>query len=96
MATYQTQIINPLDGQIFTGSTRMMSGVGRTLNPTLNTYYGEKMQWLYVGTTGNISYTKWDGTDQTLVGLQAGIWHHILSLRINSSGTTATNIVVGS
>ena len=96
MATQDIQVIPKLDGQLFTGPTRMMSGVGRTLIPTADVYYGEKMQWLYVGTTGNISYTKWDGTDQTLVGIQAGIWHHILSLKINSVGTTALNIVVGS
>jgi hypothetical protein len=96
MATQDIQVIPKLDGNLFTGPTRIMSGVGRTLNPVLDTFYGEKMQWIYVGTTGNISYTKWDGTNQVLVGLQAGIWHHILSLRINSTGTTASNIVVGS
>ena len=97
MATTQDiQIIPKLDGNLFTGNVRMTSGIGRTLIPVLDTFYGEKMQWLYIGATANISYTKWDGTDQTLVGLQGGIWHHILSLRINTTGTTATNIVVGS
>lgn len=96
MASQQIQVIPPLDGGLFTGPFRMTSGVGRTLNPTLDTPYGEKMQWLYVGGTGTVSYVKWDGTTQVLVALQAGIWHHILSLAINSSGTTATSIVVGS
>ncbi len=96
MALQNLQVIPKLDGNIFTGNVRMTSGVGKTINPTLDVEYGEKMHWLYIGTAGNVSYTKWDGTDQTLVGLQAGIWHHILSLRINTTGTTASNIVVGS
>jgi hypothetical protein len=96
MATQQIQIIPPLDGNLVTGPTRIGSVVGRTLNPTPDVYYGEKMQWIYVGTTGNISYQKWDDTTQVLDSLQAGIWHPILSLKINSTGTTATNIVVGS
>ena len=85
-----------MDGFNFTGPTRMMSGVARTLNPTLDTQYGEKMRWLYIGVTGNVSYVKWDGTTQVLVGLAAGVFHPIYSLQINSSGTTATSIVVGS
>ncbi len=93
--------IPPLDPNIFTGPTRVMSGIGRTDTVTLDTYYGstgipEFARWLYVGTTGNISYVKWDGTSQTLVGLAAGVWHPILSKQINSSGTTATNLVWGS
>jgi len=96
MASQDIQVIPKLDGNLFTGPTRMRSGVGRTLSVTLDQYYGEKMRWLYVGATGNVSYVKWDGTTQVLVGLAAGIWHPILSLAINSTGTTATNIVVGS
>jgi hypothetical protein len=97
----QTITIPPLDPNIFTGPTRNMSGVGRTFNPTLDVAYGtngavEFMRWLYVGTSGNITYTKWDGTQQTLVGIGAGIWHPIYSIMINNSGTTASDIVVGS
>lgn len=93
--------IPALDPNIFTGPTRNMSGVARTLIPTLDQGYGsngalEFMRWLYVGVTGNVSYRKWDGTDQTLVGLAAGVWHPIYSVMINTAGTTATSIVVGS
>jgi hypothetical protein len=96
MASPQIQVIPPLDGNLFTGPTRAMAGMARTLNPVLDTYYGEKMRWIYVGTAGNISYQKWDGTNQTLVGLIGGVLYPIYSLMINSSGTTASDIVVGS
>lgn len=97
----QTITISALDPYLFTGPTRAMAGVGRTGSVALDTPYGlngnaEFARWLYVGVTGNVSYIKWDGTTQVLVGLAAGVWHPILSLQINSSGTTATSIVWGS
>lgn len=98
----RTTVIPPLDPLSYTGPTRVMAGVARTGNVVLDQLYGdagvatEYARWLYVGVTGNVSYTKWDGTTQVLVGLAAGIWHPIFSLKINSSGTTATNIVWGS
>jgi hypothetical protein len=93
--------ITALDPNAYTGPTRVMSGVARTGNASLDTYYGsngsvEFARWLYVGVQGDISYTKWDGTNQTLTGLAAGVWHPIFSIRINTSGTTATGIVWGS
>ncbi len=88
--------IPPLDPYLKTGPTRIMSGVARTLSPTLDVQYGEFMTWLYVGVTGDVSYVKWDGTTETLVGLAAGVWHPIYSVQINSASTTATSIRVGS
>ena len=93
--------VPPLDPNAYTGPTRVMAGVARTGTVTLDTYYGasgsvEFARWLYVGVTGNISYTKWDGTTQTLVGLASGVWHPIFSISVNTSGTTATNLVWGS
>lgn len=93
--------ITPLDPNAYTGPTRVMSGVARTGDITTNTYYGtngtvEFARWLYIGVTGNVSYTKWDGTTQSLIGLAAGVWHPIFSIKVNSSGTTATNLVWGS
>lgn len=93
--------VPPLDPNAYTGPTRIMSGVARTGNVTLDTLYGpngsvEFGRWLYIGTTGNVSYRKWDGTDQTLVGLAAGVWHPIYSIMINTAGTTASNLVWGS
>ncbi|HHF7341045.1 TPA: hypothetical protein ACPSKZ_000688 [Legionella anisa] len=93
--------VPPLDPNAYTGPTRVKAGVARTGNVTTDTMYGpngsvEFARWLYVGVTGNVSYTKWDGTDQTLIGLEAGIWHPIFSIKVNSVGTTATNLVWGS
>lgn len=88
--------VPPLDPNLKTGPTRIMSGVVRTMTPTNDVAYGEFMTWLYVGTAGDISYVKWDGTTETLVGLAAGVWHPIYSVMINSAGTAASNIRVGS
>lgn len=96
MASQDIQVVPKLDGNAYTGPTRVMAGVARTLDVTLDEYYGEKMRWLYVGVTGDVSYVKWDGTTQVLVGLAAGVFHPIFSLAINSVGTNATDIVVGS
>lgn len=88
--------IPPLDPYAFTGPVRVMSGVARMANVTLGTPYGEFARWLYVGTTGDVSIVKWDGTTQVLSGLAAGIWHPIYSLQVNTVGTTATNLLWGS
>jgi len=97
----QLVTVPPLDPNAYTGPTRVMSGVARTGDVTLDTMYGangsvEFARWLYVGVTGNVSYRKWDGTDQTLLGLAAGVWHPIYSIRINTAATTATSLVWGS
>lgn len=96
MALQNTISIPPIDPNLFTGPTRTLGGVARTMQPTLGVPYGEFMRWIYVGTTGNLVFTKWDGTNETLVGITAGVWHPIYSTQIVSAGTTASNIVVGS
>jgi len=97
----QLVTVPALDPNAYTGPTRVMSGVARSGTVTLDTLYGpngsvEFARWLYVGVTGNVSYRKWDGTDQTLVGLAAGVWHPIFSIKVNTTGTTATDLVWGS
>lgn len=91
-----TTEVPPLDPNLYTGPTRKITGPARTANVTPDVAYGEYCSWLYVGTTGNVSFVQWDGTNQTLTGLLAGMWHPIHSIMVNSSGTTATNIVRGS
>lgn len=93
--------IPPLDIGNFTGPVRQMSGPVRSRNVILDSPHGvnnvpEFARWLYVGSTGNITYVQWDGTTQTLVGIAGGVWHPISSIQVNSSGTTATNLVWGS
>lgn len=97
----QTVQIPPLDPNGFTGPVRVMGGVGRSGSVTLDTPYGEDgrvefARWLYVGTSGSISYVKWDGTTQVLAALAAGVWHPIFSIMVNTSGTSATGIAWGS
>lgn len=93
--------VPPLDPNAYTGPTRVMAGVARMGDVILDEYYGpnnsiEFARWLYVGVSGNVSFTKWDGTQQTLIGLAAGVWHPIFSIRVNSTDTTATDIAWGS
>lgn len=100
MAT-QNFFVDKLDPNLYTGMARMMSGPVRSGNVTVDVPYGtngesEYADWLYVGTTGNISYVKWDGNTQVLTNVAAGRWHNIASKMINSSGTTASGLVWGS
>lgn len=97
----QLSVIPPLDPNAYTGPTRVMSGVARTGNAIIDSYYGpngsvEFARWLYCGEPGVVSYIKWDGTKQILIGLAAGVWHPIFSIKINSDETTATYLVWGS
>jgi len=88
--------VPPLDPNAYTGPVRVMSGVARMGDVTLGTPYGEFARWLYVGTTGNVSIVRWDGTTQVISGLAAGVFHPIYSTSVNTVGTTATNIIWGS
>lgn len=97
----QTFTAPPLDPNLYTGPTRLMSGPVRSGDVVLDTFYSpgnhvEFASWLWVGASGNISYVKWDGTTQVLNAAQAGRWHNIYSTKINSVGTTATGLVWGS
>lgn len=86
----------PLDPNLQTGPTRISSGPVRMRAATPGTAYGEFATWLYIGGAGNVSITEWDGTSITLTGLATGIWHNIYSVMVNTSGTTATDILWGS
>jgi len=55
------------------------------LDPNNNPIYS---RWIYIGTTGNISYIKWDGSTETLPNIAPGVWHPIFATRVLSSGTT--------
>jgi hypothetical protein len=79
-----------LDPYNFTGPVRELAGIVRTGAVTFDVAYGypEFARWIYVGTAGNLSFVKWDGTTETLPNIVAGFWHPIHSIMINSSGTT--------
>ncbi len=88
--------IPPLDPHGYTGPVRVMSGVARMADVTLDTPYGEFARWLYVGTSGDVSIVKWDGTTQVIPDLAGGVFHPIYSISVNTVGTTALGIIWGS
>ncbi len=85
--------VHPLDPNMKTGPTRIMSGPVRIRSVTLDVPYNEFATWLYVGVQGSVTIVEWDGTVITIPGLAAGIWHPIFSLQVNTAGTSATGIL---
>ena len=96
MVLQNTLNVPPLDPNNYSGPARVMAGVARMNNVTLDVPYGEFARWLYVSVTGDVSIVKWDGNTQVIPGLAAGVWHPIYSLGINTTGTSATGIIWGS
>lgn len=96
-------VLGPLDSGLFTGPARLLAGIVRQGAVVLDTPYtnrgipqGEFARWLYVGTTGDVTYVEWDGTVSLCANMVAGIWHPIASVQINSAGTTAGDLRWGS
>lgn len=85
--------VRPLDPNMKTGPTRIMSGPVRIREVVLDAPYNEFATWLYVGVQGDVTIVEWDGTVITIPGLAAGIWHPIFSIQINTAGTTATGLL---
>lgn len=83
----------PLDPNLMTGPFRLDGSAFRMGAVVLGTAYGEFAKKLYVGTTGNVSLVCWDGTTVVLNSMVAGVWHDVCSVMVNSSGTTASNLV---
>lgn len=82
---------NSLDPNSLNNSPqRSLGGVVESGSVTFDSFYEGNVfaRWIYIGTSGNLSYQKWDGTNETLPNLVAGLWHPICSIKINSSGTT--------
>ena len=48
---------------------------------------------IYVGTGGDVVAVKEDGTAVTFVGMLGGCWYPLRFRRINSTSTTAQNLV---
>lgn len=98
----QTHPVDRFDPFLYTGPARLQRGMARMGSVTLDTPYGtgdgniEYATRLYVGVSGNVTIVKWDGTTQLLKGLVSGTVHEICSIQVNTSGTTATDIVWGS
>jgi hypothetical protein len=81
--------VNKFDPNSATSSpVRPLASVLQSGSVTFDVDYPESGRWLYVGTSGSISYTKYDGTIETLPVLVPGVFHYIASIRVNSSGTS--------
>jgi hypothetical protein len=89
--------IPPLDPNLYTAQVRTLGGPARTGSVTYDTGFTnsntppgvlEFARWIYVGTTGDLAYTKWDGTTESLPNVAAGIWHPIYAKNILSVGST--------
>jgi hypothetical protein len=93
MPSLKTNPSDPIDPNLKSGPTRMMSGPSRIRAVTLDSPFNEFSTWIYLGTAGDINITQWDGTTITIPGLIAGVWHPIAAIQINTSGTTASNIL---
>lgn len=90
-------VVPPLDPNLYTAQVRTLGGPARTGTVTYDTGFTnsttpagvwEYARWIYVGTTGNLTYVKWDSTTELLPNLAAGIWHPIYAVQINSVGTS--------
>ena len=58
-----------------------------------DTNYIEQTRGLYVGVSGDVVVTMADGNDVTFTALAGGIVHPIQCIRVQSTSTTATDIV---
>jgi len=74
---------------------RTLTGPIQTGTIVPDTEYGVYANWIYVGTTGTLTYIKWDGSTQLLNGIASGVWHPIHSIMVATAGTTATGLVWG-
>lgn len=98
----ETYSLQPYDANQLLSVARALAGPVLTGNVTLDTRFldannvPQRARWLWLGGSGNITYVKYDGSTQLLKNAVAGIWHPIHAIQINSSGTTATDMVWGS
>lgn len=79
--------VEDFDWQQTSGPGRLLCGPVKTGSVTYDVDYGVFGRWIYVGTSGDLTYMKYDGTLEFLPNMISGVWHPILSIRILSSGT---------
>jgi len=63
------------------------------VTPSDSTNLSNVTRAIYVGGDGNMVCVKEDGNTVTFTGVKAGSWYPIRCKRVNSTNTTATNIV---
>ena len=67
------------------------SGFAITKSDTVN--FDNVTRGIFVGGAGNMSVLFADGVAATLIGCLAGHVYHVRAVRVNSTDTTATNMV---
>lgn len=70
-----------------------VSGMPFEVTPHDSTDFANTARYFYVGGAGNVALVRNDATVVTFVGVPAGAYILAGGKRINSTGTTATNIV---
>lgn len=66
------------------------------VTPSDSTVFAPAFRAVYVGVSGDVAIVLAAGGDPVVhVGLAAGIWHPISGTKIMSTGTDATDILVG-
>jgi len=75
-------------------SSNQSAAVGlRAIVPSDTVDVATRFRAIYVGGAGNISVKGGDGTVVSLVGVPVGSVLNVEVLRVNATGTTATNLV---
>lgn len=69
------------------------AGDAFTITPSDTTNFDKMTDAIFIGGDGNIAVVKKDGTAITFTGVIAGQVLPINAIRVNSTGTTATNLV---
>jgi len=64
-----------------------------TPSDTVGDSFPEMTKWIHCGGDGNIAAVRRDGTAITFTACKAGVWYPISARRVNSTNTTATNLV---
>ncbi len=75
---------------VLSNETRSLAGIVKQGEVTFDTDFPMYARFIYVATSGNLSYVQWDGTTGSCPNLVAGVWHPICAKSINSSGTNIT------
>lgn len=94
-------VLNNYDPQgALSNAVRAVTGMVKLNAVTFDTDFTQYGRWIFVCTSGALSYVEWDGTTVVLPSISdggGGIGHPIYAKRINSSGTTilASNLFWG-
>lgn len=79
-------------------ATQMVGGPligGWDVTPSDSTDLTRQSRAIKVEVSGNVAVVWADGSEQTIKGLAAGIWHPCAVKRVKATGTTATGIEAG-